>query len=648
MNYSVFLYDEREQALWKSVTESSWRYYAWLSLLLGIIFWGLYAYSVQLRQGLIVTGMRDQVSWGIYITNFVFFIGISHVGALLSAILRFSNAEWRRPLTRMAEAITAASLVIGGLMPVVDMGRPERLLNLIRYGRIQSNIIWDILGVTTYLAGSTFFLWILMIPDIALLRDNYPNAGRFRRTLYRLLALGYRNTAEQHHYLEKAILAITLIILPLAISVHTVVSWIFGMTLRSGWHSTIFGPYFVVGALFSGAASVIIAMYAFRRIFHLEEYIKPIHFRNLCYLLFALTITYLYFNINEYLTIGYKVTGHERHLLETLFSGEYALIFWSTQVFGVAIPAFIMGLILGIQSLQKRFLIHGIVIASALVVIGTWLKRYVIIIPTLTNPFLPIQGLPWEWAHYHPTWVEWSITAAAFAGFLLIYTLLAKFFPIISIWETREAIVEERALNKEKPRDAEWHNSGKTRLGVVALLLVIIVGFTAFAAAAKSVKKHPLPTMLTLRVKRSNESPRPVLTITATLADTTGKPIADVPVRFEMKMLFGTLKLGLFPTDEKGKAALVLRDKRFGVYRVRTIFGGNDIYEPNEVDAEVDFGPRTEPSLPQEGILIAPYPTFFIAFPFLLFYGSCWLVFLYAFGWLVLWKMRRSKQTDIT
>lgn len=636
MSITGFLRDDRERALWNSITESSWRYYAWVALLLGVIFWGLYAYSVQLRQGLIVTGMRDQVSWGVYITNFVFFIGVSHVGALLSAILRFSNAEWRRPLTRMAEAITAASLAIGGLMPVVDMGRPDRLLNLIFYGRIQSNIIWDILGVTTYLAGSTLFLWMLMIPDIALLRDHYPNAGRLRQMLYRMLALGYRAAPRQHHYLEKAIFAITLIILPLAISVHTVVSWIFGMTLRPGWHSTILGPYFVVGALFSGAASVIIAMYVFRRTFHLEGYIKPIHFRNLGYLLFTLTVTYLYFNINEYLTVGYKMVGHERHLLEALFTGEYALTFWGVQIFGVVLPALMLGFVLGVRWLRERFLIAGIVWASILIVVGAWLKRYVIIIPTLSSPMLPIQGLPWEWAHYRPTWVEWSVTAAAFAGFLLIYTFLAKFFPIVSIWETRE----------EAKNVAEEPQSGSTKKvpHTAFSILILVAGATFFTGDAQAASRHPAPqpTTLVLSATRESDNDSP-LVIVAKLTDKRDSPIADMPVRFEMKALFGTLKFGVFPTNEEGKATLKLRDRRLGIYTIHASFEGDEeLYEASGTTIEIDFGTRPPPSLPEEGVLIAPYPTFLAAFPFLLFYGSCWLVFLYAFGWLVFWKMRHA------
>ena len=427
----------REENLLRSVGETTWRFYAWVAVLSAMVLWGIYAYAHQLRQGLIVTGMRDQVSWGLYITNFVFFIGISHVGALLSAILRFSGAEWRRPLTRMAEAITTASLFMGGLMPIIDMGRPDRLTNLLLYPRIQSPILWDVISVSAYFTGSTLFLWLLLIPDIALLRDTMPHLPGWRRKLYKTLALNYQHTPGQHQLLERAIAAITLVILPLAISVHTVVSWIFGMTLRPGWDSTIFGPYFVVGALYSGAASVILAMYIFRRIYKLEGYLLPIHFRNLGLLLLALTMLYLYFNINEYLTVAYKFPGTEKRLLDRLFYGDYAADFWLVQAFGVIVPMFLLMAVLGRKRYQ-HLIIPGVGLASLLVVVGAWAKRYLIIVPTMSSPYLPLQGLPWEWAHYQPTWVEWSITVAAFAGFLLTYTVLAKLFPIVSVWETRE------------------------------------------------------------------------------------------------------------------------------------------------------------------------------------------------------------------
>ena len=420
-----------EKNLIRSVFASNIGFYVVVGVLAGVVGWGMIAYITQLVYGLQVTAMRDYVSWGIYITNFVFFIGVSHVGALLSAILRLLGAEWRKPLTRMAEAITFCSLVFGALMVLVDIGRPDRVLNILLYGRLQSPLLWDVVSITTYLTGSTIFLLLPMIPDIALLRDSAIPMSKLRRFIYRVLSLGWHGTPDQHAHLEKALSIMTVLIIPIAISVHTVVSWVFGMTLRPGWNSTIFGPYFVVGALFSGSAAVITAMAVFRWAYHLEEYVTEAHFKKMGVILLTLDIGYLYFTLSEYLTVFYKGQPAESVVLSLLFSGDYSSAFWLVQFAGLGLPILVM-------LLPQTRNAKGIVFASVIVNIALWLKRYVIVVPTLLSPFLPIQFVPNEWAHYYPSWVEWSITAAAFAGFGLLYILFSKLFPIVSIWETRE------------------------------------------------------------------------------------------------------------------------------------------------------------------------------------------------------------------
>jgi len=242
---------KREEHLLSTLTEASPRFYVWMAFLLAVVAWGLYAYVHQIRDGLVVTGMRDQVSWGLYITNFVFFIGISHAGTLISAILRVTNTEWRRPITRLAEAITVFALCIGAPMVIVDLGRPERMLNLLRYGRIQSPILWDVLSVSTYLTGCAIYLYLPMIPDVGMLAEK-SELPAWRRRLYKKLSLGWTGSPTQWALLERSITVMAVMIIPLAVSVHTVVSWIFAMTLRPGWNSSIFGPYFVVGAPFGG------------------------------------------------------------------------------------------------------------------------------------------------------------------------------------------------------------------------------------------------------------------------------------------------------------------------------------------------------------------------------------------------------------
>ncbi|NIM02339.1 MAG: polysulfide reductase, partial [Acidobacteria bacterium] len=228
------------------------------TLLLMVILGGWVLFSRQIFEGLGVTGLNQPVAWGFYIVNFVFFIGISHAGTLISAILRLSKAEWRRPITRMAEVITVVVLAIGGFHPVLDMGRPERMLNIFTAGRLQSPLLWDVSSISAYFMASTVYLYIPMIPDIALLRDR----GVRPRWLYNFLSWGWRGTPRQQQVLERAVGIMMILVIPIAVSVHTVISYIFAMTLQPGWHSTIFGPYFVVGAIFSGIAALMLVMIA--------------------------------------------------------------------------------------------------------------------------------------------------------------------------------------------------------------------------------------------------------------------------------------------------------------------------------------------------------------------------------------------------
>jgi Ni/Fe-hydrogenase subunit HybB-like protein len=395
--------------------------------LLAVVAWAVYAWTYQLRHGLAVTGMHDRVPWGVYIVAFVFFIGISHAGTLVSAILRLSGAEWRRPITRMAEVITAVALMMGALMPLVDMGRPERIINIATMGRLQSPILWDLISIGTYLTGSLIYLYVPLIPDLAMLRDRLSDrVGPFRRWCYRVFALGWQGTPRQRARLERVLGIMAILIIPIAVSVHTVVSWLFAMTVRPGWHSTIFGPYFVIGAIFSGIAGIITAMYLFRRVYRLEAFITRAHFVKLGYLMLTLNLAYLYFTFAEYLTIGYGFVPKDRALLEMLFTGPYATAFWTFVVAGLFIPALVV-------ALPWTRTVAGITIASLLVNLGMWLKRFVIVVPSQAVP-----QMPYELVLYQPTWVEWSILAGTFAGFTLLYLTFARYLPIISVWEVDE------------------------------------------------------------------------------------------------------------------------------------------------------------------------------------------------------------------
>jgi molybdopterin-containing oxidoreductase family membrane subunit len=426
-----------ERVVFNPIGKTSPRYWALVIFLVAVLGWGAYAFLVQLNYGLASTGMGDVVVWGFYLVNFVFFIGISHAGTLISAILRVTGASWRTPITRMAEMITVVAISIGALMPIIDMGRPDRVLNMFTLGRFQSPLLWDIIAITTYLSGSLLYFYLPMIPDIAIMRDRLGSeASAFKRRVLNILAVGWKNTPEQHHRLEKAIGIMAVTIIPIAISVHTVVAYVYSMMMRPGWDSTVFGIYFVIGAIFSGIASVMIIMAIFRKVFHFEEYITVRHFKLLSVLLISVLFMYLYLTIGEYLTIGYKLKVEEKHLLELLMLGKNAFWFWFFIIGGQIIPAILL-LWRGGRVMPR------ILTAAVLINIAMWIKRFVIIIPTLQVPVMP-----YEFGTYTPSWVEWSITAGAFAAFALIFTVLSKIFPLISVWEVAEDMENEGVREK--------------------------------------------------------------------------------------------------------------------------------------------------------------------------------------------------------
>ncbi len=418
-----------EEATLEPARTTTRSYYVVVGVLLAIIAWASYAYYIQVRDGLVVTGMRDRISWGLYITMFVFFIGISHAGTLISAILRVSNATWRTPVTRMAEFITAVALITGALFVVVDLGRPDRLMNVIIHGRWQSPIVWDVTAVATYLSASLLYLYLPMIPDLAFFRDRLKGrVARWKSALYRLTSINWKGTDKQKRELHSSISIMMILIIPIAVSVHTVVSWIFAMTLREAWNSAIFGFFFVAGAIFSGIASLIIMMALLRRVYHLEEYITLRHFRYLGYLLAVMAGVMLYANISEYVTSGFKFEEGAEFIFRQLFVADFAPYFWFYLIGGLIIPIALM--------FVPRFrTISGIVTAAVLVAAAMWVERYFIVVTGLRAPLLP-----YEPANYAPTWVEWSITLGGFAFFALLVTLFVKVFPIMAVYE----MVEER------------------------------------------------------------------------------------------------------------------------------------------------------------------------------------------------------------
>lgn len=427
-----------ERMLLMPLVRTTRTFWLWAILMVAISVWGAFAYSYQLRHGLGATGLNTPEYWGIYIICFVFFIGISHAGTLISAILRVANAEWRRSITRSAEFITVLVIGFGAVQPVLDLGRPDRVLNVILNPQPFSPLLWDIMSIGLYLTASSIYLYIPMIPDLARIRD----LGLRPRPLYWFLAIGYRDTPAARAALERIISVLAVAVIPIAVSVHTVIGWIFALTLRPMWHSAIFGPYFVVGAIFSGIAALIIAMTILRRVYNLGAYFKDIHFNNMGLLLLVMAVIWFYFSFAENLTVWY---GGEEAELATLYSkliGDFAFPFWLMVACCFVIPFALM-------SRRATRTVAGATVASVAVVIGMWLERFNIVVPTSLHPRVAMSGL-----HYLPSWVELSIMAGTFSGFILVYMVATKFFPIISIWEIKEG--REKSVEEVSERVAAY------------------------------------------------------------------------------------------------------------------------------------------------------------------------------------------------
>jgi len=399
----------------------------------------LYAYTIQLRDGLGVAGIRDYISWGMYISNFVFFVATSLIGMLISAVLGLSGVKWASPLARIAEIIALAFAAVAGLVIVSDMGRPDRLLYVIIHGRIQSPIVWDITVVSVYVLISALLLYLPLIPDLKICYDKLDKAPTIQRKIYKALSLNWNDTPEQQKIIKQTTRALAIFIIPVALAIHTVTSWLFANTSRAGWDSTIFGPYFVTGAFVCGCAAVIIGMYFYRYNYKLKDYITDSHFDNMGKLLVLVSLIYLYFNLNEYMVPGYKMKKFEAIHLNELLSGAHAFLFWSTQLLGLVIPI----ILLLFKKMRKPF---PMLIIGIFVLVGAWFKRYIIVVPTQEHPYLPIQNVPMNFKIYTPTLIEILVTIAPFIMVLMIVTVLSKVIPIVSIHET----VEERSVESSR------------------------------------------------------------------------------------------------------------------------------------------------------------------------------------------------------
>jgi molybdopterin-containing oxidoreductase family membrane subunit len=405
------------------------RNWMWTIFYLLLILLGGYALYLQVAKGHVVTGMRDNVVWGLFIVNFIFFIGLSYAGAIISGIFHLFNVSWAKPVIRLAQIMTVVSVIVGPIFILLCIGRLDRLHHLFIYPRLQSPMTWDVLAILTYLVGSVLFLYMALIKDFAVYRDANLKIPKWRQKLYTILAIGYRGTASQKRHLIISQNLLAIIIIPLSIMVSSILSWVFGMTLRPGWHSTIFGPYFVLGALFSGVGVLIVAMWAYRKMYKLDKYLTDKHFTYLGYCMMVLAAGYGYFTFSEYFTSWFGSAKWDSDVIHKLFSSqEYGWWTLIANITGILLPI----LIVAIPQTRKP---NWITLVAFLMVIALWVKRYLIIVPTLETPALPMQDTRLEYVKYAATWPEWALTFAGIATFLLCFTLFSKFVTVVPVSE---------------------------------------------------------------------------------------------------------------------------------------------------------------------------------------------------------------------
>ena len=412
----------------------------WTWLLIIISVAGVIAYIDQVIKGQIVTNMNDYALWGIYISNFVFFVATSFVGAVTVAVLRLTNNSGRTPIVRIAEIISLAAIIMAGITIMIDMGRPDRLLNLFIHGRMQSPIIWDVIIIPTYIVISLLLLYFPLLPDFALLKKHFKKTSPKLSKWYGKLSLNWTGSDDQKRIQLKSIQIVAFLTIPAGFMLQTIDAWLFSTLFRVGWDSTNMGAYFISGASVAGVGALVTVVYVIRRAYKLEYYITDYHFDKLGKFLVLTCLIYLYFNINEYLIPEFTSKKEEITHMNVLVSGKYAPLFWFVNIAGLVIPIITLLFKKGRKPLPMF-------IIGFLVVLGSWWKRYLIVTPTLLNPFLPMEGVPEAWHHYFPSLHEWLITAATLAMALLIITLLVRYLPIIPIQRTAD---EQKLLKTEK------------------------------------------------------------------------------------------------------------------------------------------------------------------------------------------------------
>lgn len=421
---------EINQAVLEPMFRSGWGFWLLVVVLGSLVLWGFYAWGYLIYWGMGSAGINRPVYWGFFIATFVFWVGISHAGTMISAVLRILNADWRRPITRGAEAMTAFALMMAALFPFIHLGRVWKFYWMIPYPNnrfmwpnFQSPLMWDMVAIFTYLIGSTLYLYLALIPDLAMARDH---TSSWRLKLYRILALGWRGTEAEWHKLHRALSIFSVAIIPIFLSVHSIVSWDFAVTIQPRWHSSIFAPYFVVGAIYSGLAALAAILVIVRKGMQLQEFLRAEHFNALGKLVMVAGMAWTYFWFAGFIVEWYGNEPVTRELIHEEVAGTLAPLFY-LQMSANLIP------ILLLVFKKVRTTPWMLLIATLLVNVGMYTERVLIVVGNLQRNFTPFS-----WGEYSPTWVEVSIVVMTFAGFALLYIIFSRIFPYVPVWEIKE------------------------------------------------------------------------------------------------------------------------------------------------------------------------------------------------------------------
>ncbi len=432
MTLKDITYARVNQDVIRTLDKPGRKYFALLGVSILLVLIGAYSWIYQIQEGIGVAGMNHPVKWGLYITNFVFWVGIAHSGTLISAILFLFRARWRNTIYRSAEIMTVVAIMTAGLFPIIHLGRPWFFYWLFPYPgpmqlwpNFQSPLIWDVFAVSTYLIVSVTFLLLGLVPDLAAVRDQLSG---IRKKFYSFLSFGWQGTDLQWRHHRSAYMFFAALATPLVVSVHSVVSWDFAMSIVPGWHSTIFAPYFVAGAIHSGLAMVITILIPMRKYMKLDSYITNDHLENLAKLIVLTGLIVGYSYVTEFFVAWYSGNPFEQAIFNYRVFGDYAILFWFMFIFNTLLPLLFL-----IKRIRRGTI--SLITICILINVGMYLERLVIIVSSLSHEFLPFA-----WGTYHPSIVEIGITVGSFGWFFMFFLIFIKIFPALSITEIKEIL----------------------------------------------------------------------------------------------------------------------------------------------------------------------------------------------------------------